>query len=124
MSLREKILECKDIQSELLEVPQWGVTVEVRGMTGRQRAILLQNTMDKKGNMILQKLYPSLVIATSFDPETGEKIFMDGDFDAVSEKSGGALETIAQVAMKLSGLNPEEVEKNSEVIPSEDSISI
>ena len=41
--------------------------------------------MDKKGNMILQKLYPSLVIATSLIPETGEKIFMDGDFDAVSE---------------------------------------
>lgn len=110
--LREKILACKDLESELVEVPQWGVLVEVRGMSGRQRAILLQDTVDPRGKIDLQKLYPQLVLFSTFDPESGEPVFLPGDIDALAEKSGGALEAIAQVAMRLSGLNPGEAEKN------------
>lgn len=123
MSIRDKILAAKDIQSETVHVPQWDVTVEVRGLTGRQRAILMQETVDKRGNVSLQKLYPQLVVMSTFDPESGDPVFQAGDFDAVAEKSGGALEIVAQVAMRLSGLNPEEAGKNSEATQSEDSTS-
>lgn len=123
MSLRDQILAAKDIESELVEVPQWGVTVEVRGMTGRQRALVLKESVDAKGKVDLQKLYPWLVIMSTFDPETSSPVFLAGDFDAVAEKSGAALEVIAQVAMRLSGFNAEDISKNSEPIPSEDSTS-
>lgn len=123
MSLRDQILACKDIQSELVEVPQWGVTVEVKGMTGRQRAILLQDVMGPRGNVDLQKLYPQLVVFSAFDPETSEPVFLPGDIDAVAEKAGGALEVIAQVAMRLSGLDAAVQEKNSETSQSGDSIT-
>lgn len=112
MSLRDQILACKDIQSEVVEVPQWGATVEVRGMTGRQRALVLKESVDARGNVDLQKLYPHLVIVSCYDPETGEPVFLAGDFDAVAEKSGAALEVIAQVAMRLSGFNAEDISKN------------
>ena len=112
MSLRDQILACKDIQSEVVEVPQWGVTVEVRGMTARQRALVLQESVDAKGAVNLQKLYPQLVVMSTYDPETSEPVFLSGDFDAVAEKSGAALEVIAQVAMRLSGFNTEDISKN------------
>lgn len=112
MSLRDQILACKDIQSEVVEVPQWDAKVEVRGMTGRQRALVLKESVDARGNVDLQKLYPHLVIVSTYDPETGEPVFLAGDFDAVAEKSGAALEVIAQVAMRLSGFNAEDISKN------------
>jgi len=68
--------------------------------------------IDPKGKMDLQKLYPRLVVLSTYDPETGQPVFKEGDQDAVNEKSGAALEIIAQVAMRLSGLNPEEAGKN------------
>ena len=111
MSLRDKILEIKDIQEEEVSIPEWGCRVLVRGLTGRQRAIFLQNGIDSKGKLDMQKAYPDLVILSARDPETGEPIFGAGDADAVIEKSGAALERIAQVAMRLSGLGPNAVEE-------------
>ncbi len=111
MSLRDKILAIKDIQEELVEIPEWNCKVLVRGLTGRQRAIFLQNSIDPKGKLDMQKAYPDLVILSARDPETGEPIFGAGDADAVIEKSGAALERIAQATMRLSGLGPDTVEK-------------
>jgi len=38
--LRGKIFSADDITRELLEVPEWKVTVEIRSMTAGQRATL------------------------------------------------------------------------------------
>lgn len=114
-SLREKILNAKDIKSEKVKIPEWDVTVEVRGLTGKQRARLLQDAIGEDGKPDLERIYPELVILSTYDPETGEQVFQPADRDALIEKSGAALEKIAQVAMRLSGLQPDalkEAEKN------------
>lgn len=116
MSIRDKILAAQDIKSEQLYVSDWDVTLEVRGMTGQQRGAFLTEVIDAKtGKMDFAKMYPQLVIMTVFDPETGDAVFKGGDLDAIAGKSGAVLEQIAQVAQRLSGLNPEatgEAEKN------------
>lgn len=123
-SLRDKILAAQDIQSEPVYIKEWGVTVDVKGLTGRQRAILLQDVVSARGKIDMQKLYPQLIVMSTFDPETGEPVFHAGDIDAIAEKSGAAQEAIAQVAMRLSGLKADETEKNSEATPSESSTSL
>ena len=114
--LRDKILAIKDIPEEIVEVPEWdNVRLLVRGLTGRQRAILLQDTMDAKGKLNFQKLEPELISLCALDPDTKEQVFGKGDLDALAEKSGAALQRVAQVAQRLSGLEPqamEEAEKN------------
>ena len=40
--LRKTILEADDIIAEDVEVPEWDTTVEVRGMSGKERAKLLK----------------------------------------------------------------------------------
>lgn len=115
-SLRERILNAQDIKSERVTIEEWGVEVEVRGMTGAARARVLQVSFDKNGTMDHEKLYPELLIASVFDPESGEKVFSGADREALAEKSAGALEQVARVAMRLSGIDPEardEAEKNS-----------
>src|SRR5690606_8056060 len=112
-SLRERILSAQDIQSERVHVPEWDVEVEVRSMTGQQRAAVLKGaTVD--GEIDLEKLYPILLIETTYDPESGERIFNPADRDALNAKNSGALERIAKVAMRLSGIEPgaEDAAKN------------
>lgn len=115
--LRQTILEAKDIESEQVEVPEWGVTVEVRGMSAKERSKLLRASTGKDGNVDFQKWFPLLVIATTYDPDTGEQVFELADRDALNEKSGNAISLIAEVASRLSGLGDQNVEAAKERFP-------
>ena len=124
MSLRDQILASSDIQSKLVDIPAWGVTVEVRGMTAAARASLLQRAAVDGGGVDLTALYPSLVIGCTFDPDTGERVFSDVDFAAIGDKSGAAVELIAAEAMSLSGISEDARDALGNALsatPSEDS---
>lgn len=125
-NLRDRILSASDIRRESVRVPEWDVDVEVRGLTGSQRARLMKNGFDARGGVDFERLYPELIIASTFDPETGQQVFSEADRDSLNGKSGAALEKVAQAAMRLSGLNPEApeaAEKNSDATPSDASTS-
>lgn len=119
--LRKLVFDAEDIPEEEVEVPEWNVTVLVRGMNGKGRANFLRRSTDANGNVSFENFYPELIIATAFDPETGEQIFEKSDRDTLNTKSGVALNRIAEVAQRLSGLGSEDVEeakKESDEIPS------
>lgn len=115
MNLREKILNTEDIKEQVVEIPEWGVKVLVRGLDGAQRAKVMQNATDARGNINFTKIYPDIIIASCYDPETKEKIFEDTDRDLIMKKSSVAIDRIVNVAMAISGLSKqaeEEIEKN------------
>ena len=107
MSIRDLILAAQDIPSESVDVPEWGVKVEVRGMTGAERTRIMDKAVGQTGDVNLQCVYPEIVIATSFDPESGEQIFSPNDRDALLAKSANALDRLASVGMRLSGFTQE-----------------
>ena len=107
MSIRDQILATQDIPSEIVDVPEWGVKVEVRGMTGAERTRIMDLAVDQKGGVNLQFVYPEIVIATSFDQEKGEQIFGPQDRGALLAKSATALDRLASVGMRLSGFTQE-----------------
>ena len=124
MSIRDLILAKQDIPSEVVDVPEWGVKVEVRGMTGAERTRIMDKASDSEGGVNLQFIYPEIVIATSFDPESGEQIFVPTDRDVLLSKSASAIDRIALVGMRLSGFTKEaadELGKGSSETASEDS---
>lgn len=108
VSIRDQIMKAKDISGELMEIKEWGVKVEVRTMTARQRARVMENAIDPvTGKSSISIIYPEIAIACVFDPESGEPVFTNDDKDALLEKSGAVLEKIASKAMTLSGLTEE-----------------
>lgn len=107
MSIRDQILNTQDIPKESVTVPEWGVTLEMRGMTGAERTRIMDLAMDAGGQLNLQSIYPEIVISTCFDAETGEKIFAPEDRDALLSKSANALDRVALVGMRLSGFTQE-----------------
>lgn len=126
MSIREQILNADDIETELVEVPVWGVTVEVRSMDGRSRTRLLKNAASTDGNIDMETLYPEMVIRCTFDPETGERIFVEDDADLLLSKAAGPLELLAMAAMRVSGMTSDAMDvagKDSPSTESEDSFT-
>ena len=115
-SLRQAILAACDIPEKELEIPEWGITVLVRGLTARERASLIQEAVDSgRANLDIIQLYPALVCLACRDPQTKDPIFVLEDREAVGAKAGAPVERIALLAMELSGFTARalvEAEKN------------
>lgn len=118
MNLREQIFSADDIAKELVEVPEWGVSVEIRAMTAAERAKLGENAMvGDKTNVGL--MYALTVIASVYDPETGLPVFTDNDREAILSKSGAIIERLATKALGYSGLTEKAVDEAGVRFPKE-----
>jgi len=109
-NLSAKIFAASDIESELVDVPQWDVTLLVKSITAKDRAVMISGSVENNGEFRLEEILPDLVIAACYDPETGEKVFQPGDRDALMAKSAAPIEQLAQVAMRLSGMEETSVD--------------
>ena len=51
MSIKDKIKQAGDLEREVVDIPEWGVTVEIRSMSARQRALMANYTdLDDQSN--------------------------------------------------------------------------
>ena len=114
--LRSQILNVDDSQVEQVTVPEWGgVTLEIRGLSGKQRAGYFEAAFDlTTGTANFERLYPDLIIASAHDPETGERVFEATDRDVLNTKSAAALERVGKVAARLSGLDKDAVSRGKD----------
>lgn len=123
---RDAILQAQDLPKELVSVPEWGGEIYVRALTGAERDAFEQSIVEQKGKstkMNLQNMRAKLVALTVVD-EGGNRLFTDADAKLLGKKSALALNRVFEVAQKLSGLTPEDVDeltKNSEGDQSGDS---
>lgn len=106
---REDILAKKDIVEEEVEVEQWGGSVMVKSLSGKERARVVDECTNKKGKYITTKLYPALLVAGCVEPR-----FTAEDADALNSKNSGALETVAKVIMRLSGIQADDLDDEEE----------
>ena len=109
--LSAKIFAVDDIESRVITVDAWGLDVMVKSMTARDRARMIGNSVQQNNQFRLEDILPDLVILCTFDPESGERVFLDGDREALLAKSAAAIEQIATVAMELSGMNDDAVDE-------------
>lgn len=112
MNLREKIFSADDITKELVEVPEWGVTVELRSMTANERAGMTEQASRGGGEKIdIKLMYALTLIASVYDPESGLPLFTIADKEALLSKNGAVVERLATKAMGVSGLSEKAVEE-------------
>ena len=110
MSIRDRIIAVDDTQKEIVKIDEWGVEVEIRGMSGAARASISQDAAENNGNINFLKMMPELVVQCCFDPETGEQVFDSKDKELVMGKSGAALDRIVNIAMRLSGFGDKAID--------------
>jgi len=125
MNLRDRILTSQDIPSETMHVKEWDVDLLIKGMSAGERITLMQNAYDQTTQQVnMAAVYPDVVVSCVHDPETGEALFTPADKDALMSKSSAAIESIAAVGLRLSGIGAEtedEAGKGSLSTPSDDS---
>lgn len=124
---RERILAIEDRQIEIVPVPEWGGKVRVKGLNGRERDLLESTIMEQRGRDMKANLqnYRAKLVVLSCVKHDGAPLFNLADVRLLGEKSAAAIARVADVASRLAGLTPADVEeltKNSSDAPSADSI--
>jgi hypothetical protein len=111
---REQIIGADDRKTVDVEVPEWGGTVRLRGMSGAERdeyeAGIISVGANGSREVNLKNMRARLVAFSCID-EAGEHMFSADDVSALGEKSAAALERVFDVARKLSGLADADVEE-------------
>lgn len=111
MSLRDRILSANDIQSNTIHVDAWDVDLDIRTLTASDRSRLIAMCTNGDGTVDMDKMYPLLIIAGVYDPETNEKVFTSEDMSLIQDKSSGAVEVVATEVMRLSGMSAKAVDE-------------
>ncbi len=114
MSLKNKIRAAKDIDKELVEVPEWDVTIEVRSMTVRQRAAFLAANQDhsEDGPARIEGVYGQILVTCCIDPESGDPVFEEDDLSwLMTEKSGSVIDRLVTRCLEASGLKEKAVDE-------------
>lgn len=105
-----------DRTHEDVEVPEWGGTVRVVGLTGADRDAYEATFVDAKGKPAVQRLRnirAKLVVKCLVDAD-GNRLFTDDKAKALGEKNGAVIDRLFDVARRLSGIGQGAVEEGKE----------
>ena len=125
---RDDILAVKDIQVELVPVPEWGGEVYIKGMSGIERDAFEASVIEQKGNkqkINMANVRAKLAAQTLCD-EDGNRLFNDADIKELGKKSASALQRVFEVAQRLSGIGDADVQELAGELqenPTDDSLS-
>lgn len=113
---KSDILKVSDIDIELVEVPEWGGSVYVKGMTGTERDAYEASIMEQRGKSSKVNLenFRAKLIAFSVCDKDGKLLFSQKDIAEIGKKSAAALQRVYDVATRLSAISKSDVEELTE----------
>jgi hypothetical protein len=127
---KEEIFGMDDIPTEEVVVPEWkGRTVLVCGLTAAGKNAYQASLLEIKGNsrkVRMENATAKLLVRTLVNRQR-QSLFTESDIERLGTKSAAALERLAQVANRLSGMDEAEnaeILKNSEAAQSGDSPTV
>lgn len=106
---KDAILGADDLPAEDVEVPEWGGTVRVRGLTGTERdrfEFAMAAAKDRPDRVDVR----AQVVGRCIVDENGERLFTDKELVKLGSKSGAALDRVFDVVRGLSGMGDQAVE--------------
>lgn len=108
-----QILECSDLEEEVVEVPEWGGSVRVRSFS---KALQQQIRKDAKiaGEIDSDRLELLLFISGVVEPK-----FSPDQYEQLRKKNAKALDRVLKVLNRLSGLGEEALEEAKTNFPEE-----
>ena len=114
MSIKDKIRQAGDLEREVVDIPEWGVKVEVRSLSARQRATMANYTEleDQSNGDRQEALWGFLLTACVFDPETGDPVFDDDDLDWLfTDKSFAVIDKLTTKCLTVSSVLKDSVDQ-------------
>lgn len=121
---KDQILAANDKPTKDVPVPEWGGDVRVRTMSASERDQWENETYGSgKVNTVD---FRARFVALCLVDEAGVRVFTDEEVAELGTKSAAAMQRVfnaAQTLNALTGKDIEELEKNSEAVPSDGSSS-
>ena len=111
---RDDILKAADNEPEEVDVPEWGGTVLVRGMTGRERDAFEVSLMQpgRGGRKVMDPAnVRAKLVARCVVDDDGGRLFTDADVAELGGKSAAAVDRVYAVAARLSGMGGDDQEE-------------
>lgn len=112
---RDAVLKASDQTYATVEVPEWGGSIRIRQLTGKQQEITNKINNAKCAEPISFGGYAAAIVCFGCVDEHGNRLFQDIDAKALGERDAGAINRVAVEILKLSGATIEaqqDIEKN------------
>ena len=106
---RDDILGADDLKTERVNMPEWKGAVYVRTMTAAERDSFEAEMSDAKGVVDPRNIRARLAVRVLVNGD-GNRLFEDGDAEALGAKSGGAVDRVFDVAQRLNRLGRRDIE--------------
>lgn len=113
---RDEILSADDRKTEEVEVPEWGGSVLVRTLSGKERDAYESGTITvKSGKQVenFENLRARLVALCLVD-EKGVRLFSAKDVTSLGNKSAAALQRVYNKCQELNAVTDKDVEELTE----------
>ena len=113
MSIKAKIRSAQDLDREIIAIPEWDVSIEVRSMTVRQRASFVAASQDTSDNGDkIENVYGQILVTCCIDPEDGSPVFTEDDPSwLMTEKSGAVIDRLVTSCLEVSGLKEKAIDE-------------
>ncbi len=125
---KQEILDADDLETREVDVPEWGGSVLVKALSGKDRDAYEASLTMKKGKNYERNLHNvrAKLVARCVIYEDGSRMFTDAEVNALGAKSAAALDRVFEVCAEMSRLSEEDVEElagKSDSDPSDGSTS-
>jgi hypothetical protein len=104
------ILAIDDIDTETVFVPEWKTSVRVRAISAAERENLMRGSVVIEGKtrrFDAPQMRVKLAALAMVDAD-GKRLFSNHQVEALGRKSAKAIDRVAEVAMRLAGMEDDE----------------
>ena len=107
---KDAILGAQDLKKETVKVPEWGGEVLMSTMTGAARDEWERSLAGDGKKFNIANVSARLISYCAVN-EKGERLFSEGDAEALGRKSAKALKRLSMVAQRLNALTDADLEE-------------
>lgn len=110
---RDQILGADDRKTREVEVIEWGGTVLIRTLSGKERDKFEASLQVTRGTKTKQNFenFRARLIALCIVNDSGERLFADSDVVLLGDKSVAALQRVFNACNEMNGLSDEDVDE-------------
>jgi hypothetical protein len=105
MNARDKIKSAQDRPQETINIPEWGVTLTVKGMSAA-------NIMEMSVSSNSKEFASNLLCLSIYDEEGNRVYSTPAEAEELSDKSYPIVQLLLTAARRVNGLLDEEVKKD------------
>lgn len=116
---RQQIIDVNDLNSEIVEVPEWGGSVKVIALNAKDAQayaaslVKINNISGKVEKLNMDSMMTKLLVKAIVD-EHGEPLFNEDEVEILNKKNSKPIKRLFEAAQRLSGIGDDKQQEIKE----------